>query len=96
MARVDFIEVEIAYAELTSQYTAQLRVPVGTSLRGVIERARLGERFPALDLAQVRVGVFGELRDLDSLVHDGERVEVYRPLKIDPKAARRMRGARKP
>ncbi|MSR15849.1 MAG: RnfH family protein [Gammaproteobacteria bacterium] len=94
MARIDFIEVEIAYAEPSKQYSAQLRVPVGTTVRGVIERARLGEHFPAIDLATNQVGIFGELRDLDALVRAGDRVEIYRPVQCDPKVARRLRGRR--
>jgi len=92
MARVASLDVEIAYLGVEKQFNARLRVPYGTSLRGVIERSRLCENFPEIDLTINRVGVFGKLRELNALVCNGDRVEVYRPLRIDPKVARRQRG----
>ncbi len=91
MPRVKHLEVEVAYADLTRQYSARFDVPLGTSVRGVIARARLCEHFPEIDLTVNRVGIFGALCELETLVRPGDRVEVYRPLKHDPKTARRLR-----
>jgi hypothetical protein len=41
------------------------------------------------------VGVFGQSCRLDDPVHDGDQIEIYRPLTIDPKEARRQRAALK-
>ena len=41
-----------------------------------------------------KIGVFSKLQDLDSVVRDGDRIEIYRPLIADPKDARRARAAR--
>jgi hypothetical protein len=50
------------------------------------------EQVPDLDLEQVGVGIFGKPCALDTPVYDGARIEVYRPLSIDPKALRRKRA----
>jgi uncharacterized protein len=89
------IRVEVAYANPAEQYCAVILVPRGTTLRGVIERARLCERFPEIDLSVNRVGVYGALRELEALAQEGDRVEVYRRLSVDPKTARRQRGIRR-
>jgi hypothetical protein len=47
---------------------------------------------PELAHAPLQVGVFGQLRSPGDLLHDGDRVEIYRPLTIDPKEARRIRA----
>lgn len=85
--------VEVAYARADLQVVQVLRVVRGASVREAIRRSGLLERFPEIDLAGHRVGVFGRLRDLDAPLAPGERVEIYRPLRIDPKEARRRRAA---
>ena len=87
MADADAIEVELAFDERCET----LRVPAGTTVRSVIERSRLLERYPEIDLAQNRVGIYARFVSLEALVQDGDRVEVYRPLKADPKELRRQR-----
>jgi putative ubiquitin-RnfH superfamily antitoxin RatB of RatAB toxin-antitoxin module len=57
----------------------------------VIERSRLLERHPEIDLAQNRVGIYARFVSLEALVQNGDRVEVYRPLQADPKELRRQR-----
>lgn len=47
------------------------------------------------DVATRSVGIWGHVCSLDSVVHAGDRVEVYRPLQIDPKDARRLRAAKR-
>ncbi len=90
----DLLEVELVYAGPTGQISVALRVPYGTTLRGVIERSRIAERCPEIDLTNWRVGVFGELCKLDELVSAYARVEIYQPLRCNPKEARRRRAKR--
>jgi putative ubiquitin-RnfH superfamily antitoxin RatB of RatAB toxin-antitoxin module len=87
MAGVDVLEVELAFNDRSET----LRVPAGTTVRSVIERSRLLERHPEIDLAQNRVGIYARFVSLEALVQDGDRVEVYRPLQADPKELRRQR-----
>jgi putative ubiquitin-RnfH superfamily antitoxin RatB of RatAB toxin-antitoxin module len=88
MGAVELLTVELAYGARCQRLT----VPYGTSVRGVIERARLLEQHPEIDLAVNRVGIYATLVALETLVASGDRVEVYRPLTIDPKEMRRRRS----
>ena len=88
------IRVEVCYAQANEPLNVALEVAAGTSLRQAIQQSGLLPRHPEIDLAINAVGIFGRVRGLDELVSDGDRVEIYRPLSIDPKEARR-RAARK-
>lgn len=88
------LRVEVAYAGERSSSRVALDVPAGTTVRGVIERARVLSRHPEIDLARYAVGVSGTRCGLEDLVSDGVRVEIYRPLLRDPKEARRQRVLR--
>jgi len=69
----------------------EVRLAAGATLRDAV--AASGVLRPA-DLASdsLTVGVFSHVRPPDSRVRDGDRIEIYRPLKIDPKEARRLRA----
>jgi hypothetical protein len=83
--------VEVVYATPSRQEVIELTVQPGASVEQVIRESGLLERFPGIDLARSRVGIFGEIAGLQDPVHDGDRVEIYRPLLVDPKEARRRR-----
>ncbi len=78
-----------------TQLVLALTVPPGASVGDAIRASGILEHFPEIDLELNRVGVFGEPSRLEAAVRDGDRIEIYRPLAIDPKEARRRRAARK-
>ncbi|WP_445158720.1 RnfH family protein [Halomonas sp. E14] len=91
------VRVEVAFALPDRQEVVMLEVPVGTTARQAVDRAGLPTRFselPAETFASADLGLFGKLlRDPEGQrLRDGDRVEVYRPLLIDPKAARARRA----
>ena len=87
------IDIAIAYANLRNQqYYDRIEVPFGVTLRGAIERSRILDKFPEIDLAVNQIGVFGRLKALEDPVMAGDRIEIYQPLQIDPKLARRQRS----
>lgn len=92
MVAFESIAVEVAYAAGDKTFLRKLKVPAGTTLRGAIERARLLDEHPEIDLARYKVGVFGKLMALETLAVAGDRVEVYCPLPRDPKERRRRRA----
>ncbi|MBX3639138.1 MAG: RnfH family protein [Nitrosomonas sp.] len=85
------IEVEIVYALLSRQVLTKIRVPSGTTLEQAIQLSGIMKQFPEIDLSKNRIGVFGRLAKRDALVESRDRVEIYRPLLIDPMEARRLR-----
>lgn len=84
--------MQVVYALPERQCVIDLEVPAGTTLRQAIERSRIGETFPELDLARSRIGVFGTVRSPGDTAQAGDRIEIYRPLTDDPKAIRRRRA----
>lgn len=93
MANADSITVEVAYALADKQIILPVRVPDGATLREAIDASGVLERFPDIDLAAQKVGVFGKLKKLDQPLREGDRVEIYRHLIADPKEVRKKRAA---
>lgn len=87
------IRVEVAYALPNQQTLLSLDLPVGSSVESAIQQSGLLNRFPEIDLAQNKVGVFSKLVALNTLLRDRDRVEIYRPLMADPKEIRRQRAS---
>lgn len=86
----EWIHIEVAAALPQRQLVIALEVPAGTTLAEAVARANMAERLPGLVVDEARLGVFGRLRPPDSLLRDGDRVEIYRPLAADPKEVRRQ------
>ncbi len=70
-----------------------LEVANDATVEQVILLSGLLETFPEIDLNVNRVGIFGRLANLDDGLRAHDRVEIYRPLKADPKEVRRRRAA---
>ena len=87
--------VEVVYATPTRQEIIEVSVRPGATVEQVIRASDLLAKFPEIDLTRQRVGIFGVIARLQDAVHDGDRVEIYRPLVADPKEARRKRAARR-
>lgn len=68
-----------------------LRLPLGASVEDAVRASGLPARYSALDMTTATLGVWGALRAPQDLLRDADRVEVYRPLVVDPKEARRRR-----
>lgn len=68
-----------------------LQLPTGASVRDALLRSGLGLPTDVAECTALKVGVWGQLRSLDHVLRDRDRVEVYRALQIDPKDARRLR-----
>lgn len=89
----EMIEVEVAYARPERQLILRLEVPPGTTAVEAVRLSGIEEQFPEIDVNRNRLGVFGKLCKADRLLNRGDRVEIYRPLLVDPRAARRELAA---
>jgi len=85
--------VEVAYALPTQQLILPVKVPVGTTAEAAIQASGILTKFPEIDLAVNKIGIFGKLSQLDIKLRHLDRVEIYRPLIADPKEVRRQRAA---
>jgi len=90
------MRVEVAYALPDRQALIALEVEQGCTVFEAALRSGIVERFPDLNLAQADFGIFGRRIDEPraATLRDGDRVEIYRPLLIDPKVVRRQRAER--
>jgi len=97
MADKQTISIEVAYAPASDrQVEIPLEVPVGTTLEEAVRLSGILEEFPDLDLGGKNMtGIYGKLAKLDTVLQERDRVEIYRPLIADPKAARRKRAKKK-
>ncbi|WP_369601272.1 RnfH family protein [Hahella sp. SMD15-11] len=91
------IRVEVAYALPEKQKVISLQVPAGTTAYEAVVRSGIREYFPEIDPSTAKMGIFGKaISNPDThVLRDGDRVEIYRPLKVDPKQARMNRAKKK-
>lgn len=87
----EFLSIEIAYALPQRQELVHLQLAAGSTVQQAIEASGLMQKYSEIDLRKNKVGVFGKLTKLDALLHNRDRVEIYRPLVADPKEVRRKR-----
>ena len=93
MSAVDTINVEVAYALPEKQVILPVNVELGTTIGGAIVQSGIMMEFPQLDIEHSDVGIFGKVAPMTTVLADGDRVEIYRPLIADPKEVRRKRAA---
>ena len=92
MAAAESFEVEVVYALPQEQRLIRVVVSAGTTLEQAVRQSGLLNEFPEIDLRQASLGVFGRKAAASDAVKPCDRVEVYRVLKVDPKAIRRLRA----
>ena len=88
------IRIEVACALPDQQQVKVLNVEAGCTARQAVALSGIAEIFPDLALAECTLGIFSKvIEDPERYVLvDGDRVEIYRPLLLDPKEARRQRA----
>ena len=90
----DLLDIEVAYATPDREIIIALKLPRGSTANDAIERSGILRQAPEVDLAKNKIGVYGKLCGLDHPLHQHDRVEIYRPLIIDPKEIRRLRAGK--
>lgn len=89
------LHVQVCYVRPGFSFLQNLVVPEGATLQSAIECSGLLEAAPEINLEVDRVGVWGKLKTLDTVLRERDRVEVCRPLIADPKESRRKRATKK-
>jgi uncharacterized protein len=82
------IAVEVAFAERDRQTVVRLDLPSGTTVAAAVAAADLPTRHPGMPDHWV-TGIHGRVVETDTVLADGDRVELYRPVPVDPKETRR-------
>ncbi len=89
----DSIHIEVVYALAERQDVIPLTVADGTTLGQAVEASGLPAKYPEIDLAKGKFGIYSKLAKPDTVLRDRDRVEIYRPLIADPKEVRKQRAA---
>lgn len=87
------IDVEVAWATPERQLIVPVSVPVGTTAVEAVRLSAIEQEVEEPDLAERPLGVFGKKVKPGHVLAEGDRVEIYRPLKADPKIVRRELAA---
>ena len=91
----DKILIEVAYALPKQQKIVELEVDAGTLAIDAAKAANIDNFFDGLtlDIDSLKMGIFGKaIKPKTHIMSAGERIEIYRPLKADPKASRKARA----
>jgi protein rnfH len=85
------LKIEVVYGLPDKQVLKKMNVQNGCTAREAVCQSGLDEIFSELDLQTAPLGIFGKSVKDETLLRDKDRIEIYRPLLIDPKEARRKR-----
>lgn len=86
------IQIEVAYALPDRQTLLSLKIDKEFTVLDAIRSSGIVDMHPEIDLDSVKVGVFSKLAKLTDTLHNGDRIEIYRPLIADPKEVRKQRA----
>jgi len=86
----DHIVVEVVFAEPLKQSLLSVKLPKGATVADAITHSGIAARHADIDITALRTGVWGHTVDPKHPLRDGDRVEIYRELTIDPREARRQ------
>jgi len=92
MPEQDVIRVQVCYSSGNAVSLLDVVVPFGASVGRAIAASGIREKYPELSHIVYKTGVYGKLKDESAILHEGDRVEIYRPLLADPMEARRRRA----
>ena len=94
MASEEMLAVEVVYGLPKKQVLLNVKVPVGSTIEETIALSGITTHFPEIISSRAKVGIFSRVEKLSSLIREGDRVEIYRPLIADPKEMRKLRAAK--
>lgn len=86
------IRVTVVHALADEAIEIALRLPEGATIADAMAIAGANLRLAVADLSRCPVGIYGKRARRDTVLADGDRVELYRPLTLDPQQARRRRA----
>lgn len=95
MDKRNMLNIEIAYLTAQQQLVVSLQVTESCTVEEAIQQSGILVQFPEIDLSQNKVGIFSKIVSLNTALQSGDRIEIYQPLLIDPKQARKQRAKRK-
>ena len=92
MSAEESIFVEVVYAEPARQWLLKVVLPRGASVADALDASGIRDQVKGLEIDPQRIGIHGRKVSLEQPLEAGDRVEIYRPLLVDPKEIRRARA----
>jgi putative ubiquitin-RnfH superfamily antitoxin RatB of RatAB toxin-antitoxin module len=92
MAELRMLKIQVCYVLPEDSFIAELSLPEGATLAQAVRESGVLQRYPSIDLDTQKLGIFGKIKPPDTLLREGDRVEMYRPLQADPMETRRRRA----
>lgn len=89
------LDAEVVYATVDGEDCVRVSVAPGATLMDAVLASGIAARHPELGAGTLRLGVHGAVRTTETPVAAGDRIEIYRPLKVDPNEARRKRARKR-
>jgi putative ubiquitin-RnfH superfamily antitoxin RatB of RatAB toxin-antitoxin module len=89
------MRVEVVYAGAAQQHCVSVELAPGANIADAVAAARRTAGYPAFEAGDMQLGIFGKLATPETPLREGDRVEIYRPLLVDPMQARRRRARKK-
>ena len=86
------ISIEVVYALPRRQHVVSLSLPAGATVADALAAVSARPPFDELDLEGMPVGIFGDRVERSRRLEPHDRLEIYRPLQVDPREARRQRA----
>jgi len=86
------IQVEIAYADPQQQILRTLEISLGSTVADALRMSDIANTLGDAAISADRIGIFSQPVELDTRLRDGDRIEIYRELRADPKESRRRRA----
>ena len=86
------MRVEVVFALPDRQWLETVSAEDGASVADALRLSGIEERFPDVSFDELQVGIWGKPVERTQALRDGDRVEVYRPLEMDPREARRLKA----
>ena len=92
MVDAECISVSVCYSTADQQDVIDITIPSNKTVLDAIKKSDILSKYPQIDLSKNKVGVHAKLVELDHVLQEHDRVEIYRPLSVDPLQARRNRA----
>ncbi|OMH37950.1 hypothetical protein BGP75_06570 [Motiliproteus sp. MSK22-1] len=83
------MNISLVYAHPQQRQWLNLELAEGSTVADAIDNSGILERCPNIDLNTHKTGIFGKLAKLDQPLKQGDRVEIYTPVIVDPKTVKR-------
>jgi putative ubiquitin-RnfH superfamily antitoxin RatB of RatAB toxin-antitoxin module len=85
----ELLHIEVVFAGVDGALRKSVQVEQGATVSDALRMSEIAADLGVGEIDPAHVGVFGRAAGPATLLRDGDRVEIYRPLNVDPKEARK-------